>query len=70
MFRAREATAEADSWECIPLNPQIQHYGEGQPVSGGRSDGAIVALEIGLKALIDAQQRYLVGSQYGHHRPF
>ena len=43
-------------------NAQTQHYGEGRSVAGGRSDGAIVALEVGLKALIDAQRRYLVAS--------
>jgi len=62
MFRAREATAEADSWDCYSPDAQTQHYGEGRSVAAGRSDGAIVALEVGLKALIDAQRRYLVAS--------
>ena len=37
MFRAREATAEADSWNRYSPDAQTQHYAGGRPVAAGRS---------------------------------
>jgi transcriptional regulator with GAF, ATPase, and Fis domain len=62
MFRTQQATAETDSWTCIAPASHTEQYGDCLSGPGVRSDGASAALEVGLKAPVDVQRRFLVAS--------
>ena len=53
---------QADPWKRFWTNPDARRLGTEQPLSGVRSDGAVVPLEVGLKRFVEGGVHYVVAS--------